>query len=301
MTGVGLCLPQLGEHVTLEVVRGFCQRAESLGYSSIWVQDHFMWPLNPERGYAGRDGATIPVQYQSVLAPLELLAGAAAWTESMRLGTSILVAGNHSPVQLAQRLATIDLLSGGRLLVGLGVGWSAEEHRQSNTDITTRGERIEEFLDVLLACWGPDPVEYHGRFFDIDPTIQRPKPARRPALLSGMWSAAGLDRTRRRFDGWNPAGLPVERVAETVAAMNAERPSELAPLRVFHRVFAQYPKAPTPEGDVVARLCEEAAHAARHGFEEIVIEHNFWDGISSPADWLAVPGHFADVVTAAQG
>jgi probable F420-dependent oxidoreductase len=301
MTGVGLCLPQLGEHVTLDVVRGFCERAEQHGYSSVWVQDHFMWPLQPERGYAGRDGATIPTQYQSVLAPLELLAAAAAWTSSVRLGTSILVAGNHSPVQLAQRLATIDLLSAGRLLVGLGVGWSAEEHQQSNTDITTRGERIEEFLEVLLACWGPDPVEHHGRFFDISPTIQRPKPGQRPTLLSGMWSAAGLDRTRRCYDGWNPAGLPVERVADSVAAMNSERPAGMAPLRVFHRVFAQYPKAPTPEGDVVARLCDEARSANDHGFEEIVIEHNFWDGIQTPDDWLTVPGRFADVVAAARG
>ena len=74
--GIGLCLPQLGAHVTLDAVRGFAQRAEELGYSSLWVQDHFLWPLKPRRGYAGRTGAPVPPQYQSVLAPTELLASA---------------------------------------------------------------------------------------------------------------------------------------------------------------------------------------------------------------------------------
>lgn len=156
--GIGLCLPQLGEHVTLDALRTFSTRAEELGYTSLWVQDHFLYPLEPRRGYGGRPNAPIPKQYQSALAPTELLTAAALWTSTMKLGTSVLVGGNHWPVSLAQRLATIDVLSGGRLLVGLGVGWNAEEHDASGTDIETRGARIDDMVGALLACWADEPV-----------------------------------------------------------------------------------------------------------------------------------------------
>jgi probable F420-dependent oxidoreductase len=298
--GVGLCLPQLGEHVTPDTVRQFCLRAEELGYSSLWVQDHFMWPLNPVRGYAGRAGAPVPKQYQSVLAPTELLTAAACWTSRVRLGTSILVAGNHWPVPLAQRLSTIDVLSGGRLLVGIGVGWNAEEHDASGTDIRTRGARMDDFVDALKACWRDDPVEHEGPFFTIPPSIIRPKPVQRPRplLLSGMWSTAGLERTRQHFDAWNPAGLSVAAASAAAEAMNADRPVGMAPLQVFHRAFAQFPHAPTPTGDVVTRLAAEAVEAQNAGFTEFVMEHNFWDGVRSPDDWAALPDRFAPVLAA---
>ena len=298
--GIGLCLPQLGEHVTTAAIHRFCTRAEELGYSSLWVQDHFMWPLHPVRGYAGRVGAPVPKQYQSVLAPTELLAAVATWTRSVRLGTSILVAGNHWPVSLAQRLSTIDVLSGGRLIVGLGVGWNAEEHEASGTDIATRGARMDDFVGALNACWGEDPVSYDGPFFSIPESIIRPKPMQRPRplLLSGMWSQAGLERTRLHFDAWNPAGLSVSASSAAAAGMNANRPSGMAPLQVFHRSFAQFPHAPTPSGDVVARLADEAAQAADAGFTEFIMEHNFWDGVTSPDDWANVPDAFSAVLNA---
>lgn len=303
VTGVGLCLPQLGEGLTAELLQEFCVRAEGCGYTSLWVQDHFLWPLRPRRGYAGRDGAPIPHQYRSVLAPTELLAAVATWTATARVGTSILVAGNHWPAQLAGRLATIDLLSGGRLSVGLGVGWSEEEHEAVGTDVRTRGRRMDDFVPALLACWGDDPVTHDGPVFTIEPTIVRPKPQQtpRPPLLSGMWSPAGLDRTRRLFDGWNPAGLPVERTATMLAEMNEHRPEGMAPLTMHHRCFAQFPHAPTPAEDPVARLAGEAAAAAAHGFDDVILEHNFWDGVAAPEAWLDVPERFAAVVAAASG
>ena len=161
---------------------------------------------------------------------------------------------------------------------------------------------MDDFIDALLACWADDPVQHDGPFFTISPSIMRPKPVQRPhpPLISGMWSAAGLDRTRRVFDGWNPAGLPVARAKATLDAMNADRPDGLPPLTMHHRVFAQYPHAPTPDGDVVSRLATEAADATAAGFDEIIIEHNFWSGIASPESWLDVPQQFLPVIAAAQ-
>ena len=302
MTGVGLCLPQLGDHVTPEAIVGFCREAERLGYTSLWVQDHFLWPLDPQRGYAGRPGMPIPRQYQSVLAPTELLTAAAMVTTAPRLGTSVLVQGNHWPAPLAQRLATIDVLSGGRLLVGLGQGWNAEEHRASGTDVTERAARMDEFVAALRACWGPDPIGFEGRFFSISPAIQRPKPVQHPhpPLLSGASSPAGRARTARLFDGWNPAGLAVADVALAAAQMNAERGPGRPPLSVYHRSFVQFLGPAEPFDAIVERLAGDATAAGRAGFDELILEHNFWDGIASPDDWLAVPARFLPVVEAAR-
>jgi probable F420-dependent oxidoreductase len=302
MTGVGLCLPQLGDGLSPTLLREFCHRAEEHGFTSLWVQDHFLWPLQPRRGYAGRPGAPIPRQYQSVLSPTELLAAVAGWTSAARIGTSILVAGNHWPAQLAGRLATIDVLSGGRLSVGLGVGWSDEEHEASGTDIATRGKRMDDFVPALLACWGDDPVSFDSPSFTLSECVVRPKPVQqpRPPLLSGMWSPAGLERTRLLFDGWNPAGLTVDAAAVALGAMNADRPAGMAPLTMHHRSFVQFPHAPTPTDDPVERLCAEAAAAAVQGFDDFIIEHNFWSGVADPAGWLDVPATFAPVVAAAR-
>lgn len=292
MTKVGLVLPQLGEAVTPEVVRGFAERAEALGYSSLWVQEHLFWPLEPISGYAAVPGLPIPEPYRTTLAPLELLMAASAWTSRIRIGTSVLIAGYHRPVELAQRLATIDLLSGGRLSVGLAVGWSDDEHVLSDVDPRTRGRRCDDLVDAVVACWGEDPVSHEGPFFLVPPSIVRPKPVQqpRPPLLSGMWSTAGLARTVARFDGWNPAGIPVPQVQAIVADMDRRR-AEVgkAPLTVHHRVFTVFPTSrpgrahPGDEG-VVA----EVAAATAAGFDEVLVECNFEPDLT-PESWLAVP------------
>lgn len=297
MTGVGLCLPQLGPHVTVDALERFVTEAERLGFSSLWVQDHFLYPLEPKRGYGGREGTPVPPEYRSVMAPLELLAFASARTTRVALGTSVLVAGNHWPAPLAQRLATLDVLSDGRLIVGLGAGWSAEEHEAAGSDITTRGDRLDEFVAALTACWAPDPVAHEGRFFTIAPSIMAPKPVQRPRpkLISGMGSARGLVRTAALFDGWNPAGRPAEGVADTVAELDRSRPPGSDRLSVYHRVFLQGPHQDEPE-DPVGFVAAELEGARRHGFDEVIIEANFWDAIASPAHWAELPERLASAL-----
>ena len=160
---------------------------------------------------------------------------------------------------------------------------------------------MDEFVEVLTACWRDDPVSFDGHHFEVPPTMVSPKPLQRPRprLISGMWSEAGLERTAQSFDGWNPAGLPVAAVKATIDRLQAQRPTTLAPLTVHHRAFAQFPHAPTPAGDVVERLAAEAADAAAAGFDEFIVEHNFWSGIADPAAWVDVPERFAPVIQAA--
>jgi alkanesulfonate monooxygenase SsuD/methylene tetrahydromethanopterin reductase-like flavin-dependent oxidoreductase (luciferase family) len=180
VTDVGLQLPQLGHHTSPDVVRRYAQPRKSSGTGACGGQDHFLYPLEPKRPYRNRPDEPVPEPYQSVLASTELLAFVAACTNRVRLGASVLVAGTHWPVPLAHRLATVDMLSGGRLVAGFGLGWNQEEHEAAGVDIRQSGKRLEDFIPALLACWGDDPVNYDGPFFTIPPSVIRPKPVQRP-------------------------------------------------------------------------------------------------------------------------
>ena len=300
MTGVGLALPQVGPHITAEVIREFIRDAEARGYTSLWVQDHFMRPLNPAVGYVGQPGMSIPDQYGSVLAPTELLAMAAAWSATCLLGSSVLVAGYHWPAQLAARLATIDRMSNGRLVVGLGVGWCAEEYAATGVDISTRGRRMDDFVQALLACWADDPVEHHGPFFEIPPS-ETVKPLQRPhpSLICGGLSPNALARAAKWFDGWNPAGVGVGLAQRKLAAITDLRDPDLAPIEVWHHIFTRAPGSPGPDRTIDDLVAESAA-AARAGFREVIVDASFSAGITCPEDWLRLPGELQPVLDAAR-
>lgn len=306
MTGamrVGLSLPQLGPHVDGRAVRGFAERAEELGYGSLFVQQHLFFPHVVESGYSARPGLAVPEAYRSVLAPMETLAAVAGWTSDIILGTSILVAGYHRPVDLAQRISTLDLLSGGRTVFGFSVGWSDEEHAQYDVDPRTRGRRADELIDALKACWGPDPVSFDGDFFTIPVSDVRPKPVQRPhpPLMSGMRSEAGLRRTAEKFDVWNPASGTLEQHLETFARLQGMRPEGLAPLSMCWNLFTHPPvEVANLRPLSVDELCTEVASAAAAGVAAVSIDANFDPGIRSGDDWLAVPDRLAPVLDAAR-
>src|SRR4051794_8329923 len=257
---IGLTLPQLGGHVDRTALKGFCEQAEELGFGSLWVQEHLFYVLNPVSGYSARPGLKVPDAYRSVLGALETLTAAAAWTTAPTLGTSILVAGLHRPVALAQQLSTIDLISEGRVIAGFSVGWSDEEHQVMDVDPRTRGARCDELIDALVACWGPDPVSFEGRFFTIPEAEIKPKPVQqpRPRLLSGMRSKAGLRRTAEQFDIWNPASGTLEQHVEMFAELNAMRPAGMEPLELYRRLFTTPPvEVANLRTQSVDELCEE--------------------------------------------
>lgn len=297
---IGLTLPQLGGHVTRDGLRGFCEQAEELGFGSLWVQEHLFYPLNPVSGYSARPGLKVPDAYRSVLGALETLTAAAAWTTRPALGTSILVAGLHRPVPLAQRLSTIDVLSEGRVIAGFSVGWSDEEHLVSDVDPRTRGARCDELIDALLACWGPDPVSFSGKFFTIPESEVRPKPVHRPPLLSGMRSPAGLRRTAEKFDIWNPASGTLEQHLEVFAQLAEMRPIGMPPLELYRRLFTTPPvEVANLRTASVDELCEEVAKSRAAGVSEIIIDTNFDPALDSTERWIDVPRTLAPLLEAA--
>lgn len=299
--GVGLTLPQLGEHVTRQAVRAFCERAEAAGFSSLWVQEHLFYALEPSAPYAARPGMPVPEAYKTTWSPLELLTAAAAWTERVRIGTGILVGGYHRPVELAQRLATLDHLSNGRLIVGLSVGWSKDEHDQMDVDFETRGPRMDELVAALQVCWGPDPVRFDGEFFHIPDAIVSPKPVQQPhpPLLSGMRSPAGLRRTAAMFDLWNPASGSIEQIMETAATIDAMRPVGSAPIEVVQRVFTEPPfVVPGLEPMTIDQIAGAVRAARDAGIKHVVVDTVFTTQVESPEDWATMPDELAEILDA---
>ena len=303
MTGVGLTLPQLGPHVTRAAVRGFCERAEAHGFTSLWVQEHLFFALHPSAPYAARPGMPVPEAYRTTMAATELLAAAAAWTETPLLGTGILVGGYHRPVELAQRLAALDILSEGRLIAGLSVGWSKDEHDQMDVEFHTRGRRMDELVLALKACWSPDPVNFDGEFFHIEDALVSPKPLQQPhpRLLSGMRSEPGLRRTAAQFDIFNPASGTVEQIQAAEARINEMRAPGAEPIEVIQRIFTEPPfEVPGLAPLSIDAMQQAVAAAVAAGFSEVVIDTAFTTTVHSPDDWVRFPDLLAPVLDAAR-
>lgn len=300
---VGLALPQLGSHADARAVRGFAERAEELGFGHLFVQQHLFYPHEVVSGYSARPGLAVPEAYRSVLQPLETLGVVAGWTSEIILGTSILVAGYHRAVDLAQRITTLDVLSGGRTVFGFSVGWSDEEHDQYDVNPRTRGKRAGELIDAMKACWGKDPVTFEGEFFSIPASDVDPKPVQKPhpPLMSGMRSEVGLRRTAEQFDWWNPASGTLEQHLETMQQLAAMRPAHLEPLKMCWNLFTDPPViVANLKPLTVDELCEQVAAAAAAGVDAVSIEANFDPSITSPEDWVTVPDRLAPLLSAAQ-
>jgi alkanesulfonate monooxygenase SsuD/methylene tetrahydromethanopterin reductase-like flavin-dependent oxidoreductase (luciferase family) len=155
---IGLSVPQLGALAQPHAVTTVATEAEIAGYDSLWVMDRLLAPLHPRSAYPGTPDGALPAEHHRVLDPLVVLTHAAAVTDRVRLGTNVLVAPWYPPVPLARSLTTLDLLSGGRLTVGLGIGWSADEYDATGASMHGRGARLEEILDVLEHAWTGDIV-----------------------------------------------------------------------------------------------------------------------------------------------
>ncbi|BCK57632.1 TIGR03619 family F420-dependent LLM class oxidoreductase [Nocardia wallacei] len=198
---LGFALPQFGKSAYDDIAH-FASTAERLGAGSLWVGDRLLAPTDPARGYAGTD--SIPPEFRTVLDPLVALTVAATATTTARLGSNVLVAPWYPPVALARQLTSIDVISGGRLLPGFGIGWSPEEFQAAGVPLRERGARLDELLDVLNAMWTTNPVEHHGRHWTIPPSWVDLKPAQRPhpPIHLGAFTPPGLKRVGRRADGW---------------------------------------------------------------------------------------------------
>lgn len=203
---IGFALPQFHKQA-LGIARTaeFARKVENAGAASLWVGDRNLAAVNPKVGYGGQ-GNTIPAELNPAADPFVLLGIAASATERVLLGAHVLIAPLYPPVQLARSLTSIDLISGGRLLPGFGIGWSPEEYEAAGGDFTRRGARMNELLDALEAIWTTDPAAYQGKSISVPLHHSPLKPARRPRppFYLGALSERALRRVAERGDGWLP-------------------------------------------------------------------------------------------------
>jgi probable F420-dependent oxidoreductase len=268
-------------HHPLEAGR-FAEQAEDLGADSLWVGDRLLAPVNPTVGYGAGD--TIPVAFHAVLDPFVLLSIAAARTERVQIGTNVLNAPWYPPALLARSLTSLDLVSGGRLIPGFGVGWSPEEYRAVGVPMKQRGARLDECLDALEAIWSSNPAAYEGTYWSVPATYADLKPVQspRPPIYLGGYSKTAMRRAALRADGWLPVhrpgaqdfdasaiNIPMAEV-KRIAAEEGRDPSQLG---MILRVY------PTADGSV-----EDVAESIVRAEQETEVDHCFVDLMNTAKD-----------------
>lgn len=197
--------PGVGSPVTSgEFLIGYARAAEDLGFDGVWFPDHVVIPLGHQSHYPYAE--RMPYEEDELPEPLILLAYVAAATSTLRLGTSILILPQRNPVVVAKQVATLDVLSGGRLDLGIGVGWLREEFEALGTPWERRGRRMDEYIEAMRALWSEDEATYHGETVSFDRLRMRPKPLQPggvPIIIGGH-SEAAARRAGRLGQGFMP-------------------------------------------------------------------------------------------------
>jgi probable F420-dependent oxidoreductase len=189
-----------------------------MGLASLWVSDRMLLPTRPKDTF---DGDPWPEIFATAYDPIEMLTLVAARTRKVRLGTSVMSALFQNPVTLARRFATLDGLSDGRAIAGIGQGDFRDEFETANVPIKRRGRGFEEFVRAMRAVWGPDPVSFTGDFYNIPESRIGPKPVQPGGIpmLLGAFAPASLERAARIADGIMPAAgrsTTIEKLSQTI-------------------------------------------------------------------------------------
>jgi probable F420-dependent oxidoreductase len=266
---LGLHLPQMGG--TPAEIASAARRAEREGWNSVWVSDHIVVPAA-----AGRLPAI------EILDPIPTLAYAAAVTSTIRLATSVIVVPYRNALHLAKELATVDRLSGGRLVAGLASGWLEPEFKALGAPYQRRGAYTDEAIRLMRACWSADAPEFHGAFFDLAGMKFGPRPAAGgiPIWVGGI-SRRAIRRAVELGDGWHGTRMKPEGVAERIGWIKEiarRRARSLDGFAISHRVYVGFADKWTETGGYVEGILappeELAAYFNRFaeiGVEEILV------------------------------
>ncbi|MEW6269477.1 MAG: LLM class F420-dependent oxidoreductase [Thermodesulfobacteriota bacterium] len=233
------------------------KRAEELGFESVWAPEHLVFPTRFESRYPYTEDGVPPINPATpLLDPLLVLAQIAAVTSRIRLGTNVYLPALRHPLHVARLGTTLDVLSGGRLSLGIGVGWLAEEFRAVGVDFARRGALTRECVAALRCLWTEAEPEFHGRTYSFGPVKFEPKPVQRPhpPLLVGGESNVALKRAAQIGDGWYGVRHTPESAAAMVARLRALRADAGRGTLPFEVTVG--PSADSLDRDVVARFAE---------------------------------------------
>jgi probable F420-dependent oxidoreductase len=261
---VGVCSANSGHYTTRDVLIRLSDAAEKTGIESIWVSEHLVVP-DPRRPPSNMDPDA------PILDPVTSLAFLAARTESVRLGTGIIVLPLRNPLILAKELATVDVLSGGRLVFGIGVGYVEREFEALDASFDDRGARTEEYLAAIRAIWTQPRPAFDGKHVSFSGVQAFPHPVQRPhpPIVMGGYAPPVMRRTIREADGWYGWGMDLDATARRLeslreTASRVPRGDGLGPLEITI----------TPPGDVDV---ESAARYAALGVDRLNLMLP-WDG-----------------------
>jgi probable F420-dependent oxidoreductase len=299
---IGFGAPVSGIWATPDNLAGFAASAEAAGYASLWTFQRLIVP----------EGSAMDPVYHSVLDPMVALGFLAAATQRIRLGVAVLNMPYLAPSYLAKLASTVDVLSGGRLDLGLGIGWLPDEFTVAGATMADRGARVAEYLDVLRRAWADGVTEFSGRFYQVPPGRMAPKPVQRPGppiLLAGGVPAA-LRRAGRLADGWVTASrTDLSRIGEGIALVRAaaeEAGRDPAAIRIVCRgVVRAGTPVTVPEGGgrllLSGRYADIRADAdwlARQGVTELFYDLNWDPLIGSPtADPVGAVARAEEILT----
>ncbi|MDL4771761.1 MULTISPECIES: LLM class F420-dependent oxidoreductase [Thermomonosporaceae] len=218
---------------------------EERGFGSLFLAEHTHIPVKRESPWPG--GAELPRFYYRTLDPFVALTAAAAATRRLQVGTGIALVVQRDPILLAKEVASLDLVSGGRAVLGVGAGWNREEMRNHGTDPRTRMRLLRERVLAIKELWTRDEAEFHGEFVDFDPVFSFPKPVQdpHPPVLIGGSGPTVFDRVVEVGDGWMPIfGRGTDGLGEQITELRG-RAGHRVPVTVF---------GTPPKPEIVAEL-----------------------------------------------
>ncbi|MGE0821165.1 MAG: LLM class F420-dependent oxidoreductase [Candidatus Binatia bacterium] len=198
------------------------ERAEALGYQSIWLGDHIVIPEQIAAPYPyTKDGSVGFARRTPWPDPFALLAAIGAKTRTIRLGTSVTIIPYRNPLHVAKSVATVDLVSNGRCLFGVGIGWLKEEFDALGEKFSERASRTREYLRVMKTLWSSELSSFQGKYFSFTDVYSLPLPVQKPhpPIIFGGESPAALRRVADLGDGWQPGPIPVEILRDKLAQL----------------------------------------------------------------------------------
>ena len=233
-------------HNVVDVARD----AEQRGFESLWLPEHTHIPVSRKTPYAG--GAELPKEYAHTLDPFVALAAVATATKHIRLATGISLLIERDTITMAKTLATLDLLSNGRAILGVGGGWNREEAEHHGVEWSQRFQKLEEQITAIKVIWANEEASFHGEHVRFDPIWSWPKPIQRPRppILLGGETDHTLRRVIKHCDGWLPRARDPEIIVRGIARLNelaeeAGRDPESISVNVF---------APRPDAELIDRF-----------------------------------------------
>ncbi|MGH8866373.1 MAG: TIGR03619 family F420-dependent LLM class oxidoreductase [Actinomycetes bacterium] len=283
---IGFAVPVSGPWATPDNQAEVARRAEDLGYHSLWTFQRLLYPVDDA------NPRWIP-PYREVIDPLVSLGFLAGVTSRARLGVAVLNLPWFSPLLLAKQAAAVDVLSGGRLDLGIGLGWSREEYAATGVPFTGKGARAEEFLRCLHALWGEPPVSFDGELWQVPPSYVAPRPVQRPGppVIVGGFAPAALERAGRLADGWVSSARAdlsvIGKSVQTVKDAAAEAGRDTDALRFVCRGVVRLRESPgasdrRPLTGTLDEVRADLDDLAAQGITETFVDLNFDAEVGGP-------------------